>query len=912
MCPQKGTILQFIIFCTFCSWSSGHRQTTCHKKKVPQKTDRQHYLIEFKKVPQNSQEHSRWVNAIEEALDRTEQLLTEQKLIAPHRYQQAESYGTSNLLQKIRQRASRYFYDAFFHTHSLTYPHKRNYPFFTRRNEEFGSIGVYSPDGVNPHLFLEMLKEQIEKRGVKVQLIPDTPLYAEHSFPESFSYITFTDSALKLLAENDLEPLYQDELRSLYSIKNMRSLTNAEREQEEKLTKALELLRAVKPQLFWQHTIPTTGLKKNELGGKEAWKANYPFLPHRFPLWKMAPKRGRGITVALIDTGIAAFQPKINDRACKFLKAIRQHPTLTAQMDFSTMSYNLVHKCGLNPLEEGISLISRKLDPVRCGGKKFTSLELETRLIHLIHSYLQKRSIKPLQEFFKCYGVEGLFKQENRNELSNEGMRLCLSLEQELQQFHLVEIINQETGITSKALLELMPIASADANKELNIERAHGSHVAGTIAGRTDTLANDYADKTLLCGIAPEANIIMIKAFSDRARSHQSVLISALVRALESGAQIINMSLKSADFINRATEYSRTLETLLKLVPYCVAAAGNDGDPTQTGHPGKGIEIEAYPARLESIPFDIGAFGYDDITKTCPVSPLSQFERKQGDCIGPKFLAPGHNILSCGLVDTETNEPTAIMMHGTSTAAPMISGFVALMLSEFGQEKEFTREQLLKVCYRSGINMMADQEWKKRSIFGALDMRTALFILHVLRAFKNHSQTAATLLAQRFDQLLEMTHFILFAMPNEYSLSHLDGTQLQENFCRFYHLLQEEEAKGIRADLSAKEFNDFGAAVSFITESLLYATDQSTQPTTKPGKKYENVLKKIFTNTGINIFDTLAQTAQKKVRAAITQKPVDTANMVQKLKEEYIRQPLRDFSLSHEYWSKRTALLGGL
>ena len=33
----------------------------------------------------------------------------------------------------------------------------------------------------------------------------------------------------------------------------------------------------------------------------------YPYLPHAYPLWELAPNLGKGITVTLIDTGVFGF-----------------------------------------------------------------------------------------------------------------------------------------------------------------------------------------------------------------------------------------------------------------------------------------------------------------------------------------------------------------------------------------------------------------------------------------------------------------------------------------------------------------------------------------------------------------------------------------------------------------------------
>jgi subtilisin family serine protease len=124
---------------------------------------------------------------------------------------------------------------------------------------------------------------------------------------------------------------------------------------------------------------------------------------------------------------------------------------------------------------------------------------------------------------------------------------------------------------------------------------SHGSHVAGTIAARDDAYG--------VVGVAPEAQLILVKVLSDAGSGPWSSLIDGIFYAVNHDAKVINMSLggelplktftddngtpddPSDDYVveynrdvkdlilalNRATLYATLRGTTL------IAAAGNDG-----------------------------------------------------------------------------------------------------------------------------------------------------------------------------------------------------------------------------------------------------------------------------------------------------------------------------------------------
>jgi hypothetical protein len=114
---------------------------------------------------------------------------------------------------------------------------------------------------------------------------------------------------------------------------------------------------------------------------------------------------------------------------------------------------------------------------------------------------------------------------------------------------------------------------------------------------------------------------------------------------------------------------------------------------------------------------------------------------------------------------------------------------LALALGQFKQD--FTKQELLAVLYASGIqspDMLAQENslrttrcstrdtstWTAASTYGALDMRMALFMLHVLKAAKKN--LSASTYAARFTNLLKSLKQFLtqpgILNPQELTLKH--------------------------------------------------------------------------------------------------------------------------------------------
>lgn len=170
----------------------------------------------------------------------------------------------------------------------------------------------------------------------------------------------------------------------------------------------------------------------------------------------------------------------------------------------------------------------------------------------------------------------------------------------------------------------------------------HGTHVAGTIAGRA-------------YGVAPGATLRPVRVLDCRGSGSVSGLVAALdwVRSQAKGPTVVNMSLGATSV---STALDAAVERLTQAGVTVVVAAGNSGVDACT----------ASPARAPSA-ITVGASQPDDSRAV-----FSNF----GSCLD--LFAPGVAVLSAGI-----GGPNALtFMSGTSMASPHVAGAAALLLQK--------------------------------------------------------------------------------------------------------------------------------------------------------------------------------------------------------------------------------------
>lgn len=196
-------------------------------------------------------------------------------------------------------------------------------------------------------------------------------------------------------------------------------------------------------------------------------------------------------------------------------------------------------------------------------------------------------------------------------------------------------------------------------------DNGHGTHVAGLAAG-------------VIGGVAPRARILPVKVLSGRGSGDLATIAAGILYAIDNGAHVVNLSLGGP----ASGGISRALDVLLSHVKLArdrnimiVAAAGNGGDD---GVGDCNDKFPVWPANIES----------ENLIAVGAVN--SRYQLTAYSNFGPKSVhvaAPGgegsEGLLSTVPPNCTTNctaqHAVYDRMSGTSMAAPIVSGLVAIV-----------------------------------------------------------------------------------------------------------------------------------------------------------------------------------------------------------------------------------------
>ncbi|MCZ7382873.1 MAG: S8 family peptidase [Candidatus Methanoperedens sp.] len=184
-------------------------------------------------------------------------------------------------------------------------------------------------------------------------------------------------------------------------------------------------------------------------------------------------------------------------------------------------------------------------------------------------------------------------------------------------------------------------------NNKWNDDNGHGTHVAGIIAARNNSIG--------VVGVAPDAQLYAVKVLDAYGNGYISDVIEGIDWAVQNDMNVVSMSLGTAAYsqaLNDSTANAYKAGILL------VAAAGNGGDGNLS------TDDVLYPAKFDSV-IAVSAVDYNNIA---PVWSADGTE--------VELAAPGVDIFSTWLNGGYANE------SGTSMAAPFVSGVVALVKSK--------------------------------------------------------------------------------------------------------------------------------------------------------------------------------------------------------------------------------------
>jgi len=230
-------------------------------------------------------------------------------------------------------------------------------------------------------------------------------------------------------------------------------------------------------------------------------------------------------------------------------------------------------------------------------------------------------------------------------------------------------------------------------------DNGHGSFVAGVAAGNGTESGGKYK------GVAPDANIIALKAMDSEGGGRSSDILRALQWIAdhyeEHQIRIVSMSLGGLpNRLSKIDPLVEGVEALWKKGITVIAAAGNSGpDPRTITTPGVSQKIITVGAADDK---RTPAVEDDDIADFSSRGPA-------GRIVKPDIVAPGVDIISvnCDVNYISHSRVKAAIepyteMSGTSVATPLVAGCAALLLQKY---PDWTPDQVKKVLMKHAFKL---------------------------------------------------------------------------------------------------------------------------------------------------------------------------------------------------------------
>jgi len=247
----------------------------------------------------------------------------------------------------------------------------------------------------------------------------------------------------------------------------------------------------------------------------------------------------------------------------------------------------------------------------------------------------------------------------------------------------------------------LIQMNFADNTQNVQDAYGHGTHVAGIISG------NGSKSGTVYRGIAPQSNLISLRVSDDYGMAYESDVVEALQWVFDNKEtytiRVVNLSLNSTQIQNYHTSpLDAAVEILWFNGVVVVVSVGNHGD-------GNYDFANTAPA---NDPFVITVGASDEAGTPDPgddvIGPFSAYGITLSGYFKPEIIAPGKNIVSILASSSwwRNDYPERAVageyfrISGSSMAAPMVSGTVALLLQ---QESNLTPDQVkYRLMHASG------------------------------------------------------------------------------------------------------------------------------------------------------------------------------------------------------------------
>ena len=193
----------------------------------------------------------------------------------------------------------------------------------------------------------------------------------------------------------------------------------------------------------------------------------------------------------------------------------------------------------------------------------------------------------------------------------------------------------------------------------------HGTHVASTIAGSGEASGGRFI------GVAPQAHLLIAKVLDDNGSGMTSDVMAGVDWAVQTGAQVLNLSLGSNGPCDGSDPLSAICDEAVNQGVVVCVASGNAGPGASTvGSPGCARNVITIGATNDT----------DQVTTFSSRGPTSDGRIKPDVCF------PGFNIIAARAKGTSMG--TALdgyytSASGTSMATPHAAGVAAQLLEAF-------------------------------------------------------------------------------------------------------------------------------------------------------------------------------------------------------------------------------------
>ena len=250
------------------------------------------------------------------------------------------------------------------------------------------------------------------------------------------------------------------------------------------------------------------------------------------------------------------------------------------------------------------------------------------------------------------------------------------------------DLRGQLAGFLDFTRSSISPDTPIRPSKEAYDDSGHGTHVCGILSG------NGSCSNGMYAGVAPQARLIVLKILDKNGCGEINNFFHAIRWLLHwkdiLKIRIVNISFgtTTSEHMSESSKFVRSVESLWQNGLVVLCAAGNAGPGSETiGSPGISRRL-----------ITVGSSGSPQRKNYSGRGPTASCIKK------PDVVAPGSHILSCnGFYNPELpvspkNYPYCAK-NGTSMSTPMVSGAIALLLS---QNPELTPKEIkLRLMERS-------------------------------------------------------------------------------------------------------------------------------------------------------------------------------------------------------------------